>query len=314
MAKRSDPIRLLCQDKLLKVNPDTLKLYEKYQIDMSIRDLALTSIDSYNNDLQNWFIYVLDHQFNACVTDLTDEDITEFLYFCKKQGNNSRRMKRRMASISAFYKFLRKKKHIVENPMEFMERPKKDTDVTVQTYFSKEQVQMIRERFSDPKELQTLLYALFSLSTMARVTAVSSIKWDQIDFDLRVVNEVLEKEGKIVTLYFSEEVRDLLLKLKAEREENGVICEYVFMVRTGQKADSGALYNWCKRIGEAIGVPTAHPHDFRHSGSQLLSVAGCPIEVISELLSHSGLDVTKKHYLIQDKKKMQSAKDKYAIV
>ena len=60
-----------------------------------------------------------------------------------------------------------------------------------------------------------------------------------------------------------------------------------------------------------IGVPTLHPHDFRHSGSQLLMLAGMPIEEISELLSHSGLDVTKKHYLRSDTKKLQESKDKY---
>ena len=66
------------------------------------------------------------NQGNQSIIDLTEDDVTEFLYFCKTEGNNSRRMKRRMASISAFYKFLRKKKLITENPMEFMDRPKKD--------------------------------------------------------------------------------------------------------------------------------------------------------------------------------------------
>ena len=62
-----------------------------------------------------------------------------------------------------------------------------------------------------------------------------------------------------------------------------------------------------------IGIKTLHPHDFRHSGSQLLSLNGCPIEKISELLNHSGLDVTKAHYLRQDKKKIREEKDKYTI-
>ena len=63
-----------------------------------------------------------------------------------------------------------------------------------------------------------------------------------------------------------------------------------------------------------IGVPELHPHDFRHSGSQLLKVNGAPIELISELLNHSGLDVTKKHYLTQDKKQMKLDRDKFAKV
>ena len=63
-----------------------------------------------------------------------------------------------------------------------------------------------------------------------------------------------------------------------------------------------------------IGVDSLHPHDFRHSGSQLLSLTGMPIEKISELLNHSGLDVTKNHYLKQDKKKIKAEKDKYSTL
>ena len=73
------------------------------------------------------------------------------------------------------------------------------------------------------------------------------------------------------------------------------------------------LSNWAKRVGMLIDVPTLHPHDFRHSGSQLLKLAGCPIEEISELLHHESIDVTKKFYLRQDKKKLRETKDKYSF-
>ena len=38
------------------------------------------------------------------------------------------------------------------------------------------------------------LYALFSLSTMARVNAVANLRWEQIDFNQRICEKVLEKE------------------------------------------------------------------------------------------------------------------------
>jgi site-specific recombinase XerD len=38
------------------------------------------------------------------------DDIEEFIFFCKKGGNNTERIKRRFSVISAFYKYLRKKK------------------------------------------------------------------------------------------------------------------------------------------------------------------------------------------------------------
>ena len=297
------------------INKENLKILQKYKRDMEIRELSKNTIYNYETDLMAWFRYLVKEQFNPVITDLTEDDIEEFLYFCKEEGNNTERMKRRMASISALYKFLRRKKMITENPCEFIPRPKKGRPVVVQTFLTAEQVKEMVKKLKDCGDLQLYTYAMFSLSTMARVTAVSSITWDQIDFDERVVENVLEKENKIVTLYFSEEVKYLLLKLKQERDDMGIDCPYVFITNYTEikQATPGTLFSWAKKCGNMIGIKTLHPHDFRHSGSQLLSLSGCPIEKISELLNHSGLDVTKQHYLQQNKKKIREEKDKYTI-
>lgn len=315
MPERSKRIVLHDDEKLKQINPETQKLMQKYKIDMSLRDLSPKSIYGYEKDLNQWFIYILDHQFNQCVTELSDDDITEFLYFCKQEGNNVERMKRRMAAISAFYKFLRKKKLIKENPTEFMDRPKKGMPVTVQTYLTPEQVELMREKLTEYGDLQLKTYAMFSLSTMARVNAIANLKWEQIDFEARECRDVLEKEGYIVELSFSNEVKDLLLALKKEREEKGINdYGWVFYSRYNNETkpiSNGTLLEWCKKIGNMIGVPTLHCHDFRHSGATLLKNMGMSLEDISELLHHSGTDVTSKFYIKKDTSKIKALKDKF---
>ena len=315
MPERSKRIVLHDDEKLKQINPETQKLMQKYKIDMSLRDLSPKSIYGYEKDLNQWFIYILDHQFNQCVTELSDDDITEFLYFCKQEGNNVERMKRRMAAISAFYKFLRKKKLIKENPTEFMDRPKKGMPVTVQTYLTPEQVDLMRTKLTEYGDLQLKTYAMFSLSTMARVNAIANLKWEQIDFEARECRDVLEKEGYIVELSFSNEVKDLLLTLKKEREEKGINdYGWVFYSRYNNETkpiSNGTLLEWCKKIGNMIGVPTLHCHDFRHSGATLLKNMGMSLEDISELLHHSGTDVTSKFYIKKDTSKIKALKDKF---
>ena len=317
MAERSKRIVLHDEDKLKQVNPETLKLLQKYKVDMALRDLSPKTQYQYEKDLNQWFIYILDHQFNQSVTELTDDDITEFLFYCKQEGNNVERMKRRMAVISAFYKFLRKKKLITENPTEFLDRPKKGLPIITQTFLTTEQVALMRQELAKCGNLQLRTYALFSLSTMARVNAIANIKWKQIDFDNRVVNDVLEKEGKIVELFFSEEVKDLLLAMRREREKRGIE-DFGWVFISSQNTESqpinnGTLNEWCKKIGKMIDVPTLHPHDFRHSGATLLKNAGMQLEDISTLLHHSGTDVTKKHYIKEDSKRISQEKDRFNI-
>lgn len=297
-----------------QINKENMKLLKKYLRDMEMRELSSKTTYSYERDLISWFKYLLIEQYNPSILDLDEDDIEEFIYFCKTEGNNTERIRRRIASLSAFYKFLRRKRFIKENPMEFVIRPKKGLPVVVQTFLTKDQYELMKTKLKEHGDLQLYTYAIFSISTMARVNAISNITWNQIDFDNRTVDDVLEKEGKIVTLYFSQEVKETLLKLKEERDKNEIDSEYVFISKYDGKWDkvgTDTLGRWAKKIGEMIDVPTLHPHDFRHSGSQLLALSGMKIETISSLLNHSGLDVTKNHYLKEDKRKMQQEKDKY---
>lgn len=310
-----------------------MKLWNKYKIDMSLRELSEQTINQYYYDLISWWIFVLENQGNVCVTELDEDDITEFLFYCKTNGNNSRRMKRRMSSIGAFYKFLRKKKIITENPMEYIDRPTKDSDVATQTFLSEEQIIELKRKLVDLYQiyskkslehlaLQYRCYALLSLSTMARVNAISNIQWSQIDYDSRTINNVLEKEGYLVTLYFSLEVKEILLLLKEYRvlhniDDNG----WLFIAKDDNnlnnnsyhKADKSTLWRWCKRIGKLINVPELHPHDFRHSGATLLKNKGMALEDVSLLLNHKSTDVTNKFYIRADKKAIANNKDKFEI-
>lgn len=317
MAERSKRICLYDKEKAKQINPETLKLFQKYQIDMSIRDLSKNTILQYNSDLMQWFIYMYNNQFNLSVLEAKDEDLEEYYYWRKQQGNNVNRQKRVMASISAFYKFLRKKKLIVESPVEFIERPKAGQPITVQTYLTKEQVQLMRKKLQEHGDIQLQAYAFVSLTTMARVNAVANLRWEQIDWNERIFSDVLEKEGKIVELSFSEETKGYLENLVQYRKDNKINdYGWVFIspyVTEDKPINNGTLNDWCKVIGEMIGEPTLHCHDFRHSYATLLKNEGVNLEDVSVMLNHSGTDVTKKFYIKTDTSKVRKIKDSIMI-
>lgn len=318
LAERSKRIIIYDSDKAKDINPETLKLFQKYQIDMSIRDLSENSIKQYNADLMQWFIYMHDNQFNLSVLEATDEDLEEYYYWRKKQGNNVNRIKRIMSSISAFYKFLRKKKLITESPVEFIERPKQGQPITVQTYLTKSDIQLMRDKLLEYGDLQLLTYAFLSLTTMARVNAIAHLRWDQINLDDRICENVIEKEGKIVELSFSEETKRYMIQLKEYREQNNINdfgwVFYTPYVNEKKCIMNGTLNEWCKRIGNMIGHPTLHPHDFRHSFATLLkNNGGLSLEDVSMLLHHQGVDVTRKYYIKEDTSRVRKLKDDFIV-
>ena len=317
MPERSPRIYLYDKDKMEHINPETLKLFQKYQVDMSLRDLSENSIQQYNSDLKQWFIYMYNQQFNLSVLEATEDDITEYYYFRKMKGNNVNRMKRVMASVSAFYKFLRKKRLITEAPTEFIDRPKSGQPIAVQTFLTKEQVQLMREKLEEYGDVQLQAYAFLSLTTMARVHAIANLRWKQVDLEERICSNVVEKEGKIVELSFSVETKGYLEKLIEYRKENNIDDHgwlFITPFVTEDKAiRDSTLNDWCKKIGNMIGVPTLHPHDFRHSYATLLKNEGVALEDVSEMLNHSGTDVTKKYYIKSDSSKVRKIKDSINI-
>jgi len=314
---RSKRIELHDEAKLSQVNEENLKLLQRYKVDMVMRNLSEGTQRHYILDLQQWFIWNLENQGNKSVREMNDDDITEFLYFCKSEGNNSERIKTRIAGISAFFKFLRKKRLIVENPTEFIDRPKRGMPVAVQTFLTPEQVALMREKLIDTQDIQLRLFAMLSLSTMARAQAIASIKWNQIDIEKKCIYGVLEKEGKIVDLYFSDEVKYLLVQLKLLRESRRH-SDYGWLFYTGRCTENkhintSTLNSWCKKIGQLIGVPTLHCHDFRHSGATILKNAGMPLEDVSVLLNHESTQTTKKFYIKEDTARISSLKGRYNI-
>ena len=126
---------------------------------------------------------------------------------------------------------------------------------------------------------------------------------------------MVEKEGYVVDLYFSKETKTILEELRQYREKCGIQdAGYVFAVKNNDGYAMPAvstLNMWCKRIGSLIDVETLHPHDWRHSAATLLKNRGMALEDISALLHHAGTDVTRKHYIKEDVKKLQSAKDAF---
>ena len=96
MAERSKRINLYDPEKAKQINPETLKLFQKYQVDMSIRDLSPNSVYGYNTDLMQWFIFMYDKQFNLSVLEATDEEISQIKGINKQMAQKIKKELKKM--------------------------------------------------------------------------------------------------------------------------------------------------------------------------------------------------------------------------
>ena len=91
MAERSKRIAVYDAEKIKLINPETLSLLRKYEIDLSLRELSENTLKAYRSDLYQWWIYVYDFQGNKPVTEIDEDDLTEFFFYCKQQRIASER-------------------------------------------------------------------------------------------------------------------------------------------------------------------------------------------------------------------------------
>lgn len=290
-----------------EVRSENQKLLNKYEQYINIKNLSPRTISNYLLDLNQWMKYMNTKQDNLLVSDVTGDDIEEYIYFRMKEGNNEDRIKRVCCSISAFYKFLRKKKMIAENPLEFLDRPKKCEGVRKKHFLTKEQVQQIKEGIKD-MDIRIQTYIILSLETGGRISAIQSLTWDMIDNDEDKFEEVIEKGRKAVDLDFYDDTKIMLKKLKEHYEKEGIDLPYIFVTKYhGEYRCVGqtTLRRWADQAGKVLGIENFAPHSFRRTCATILKDNGVSLEEVSEKLNHSGSDVTKL-YVKTNKTKLKA--------
>lgn len=334
MSDKRKYIRYVTKDKLEKVleaNKSHIKKYFNFK-NMNLSD---STKKGYESDFNQWLVYINEQVekgqlFEEDIIKLVkDEDgmeemvdlIEDYIAFCSTfLGNNERRIQRRMSSISSFFLYLLKKRRIKSNPLDYIERPSVkagEKPQITQTFLNEEQIEKIRKGLKKLDNIQLELYFELSLSTMARVNAISNIKLEQINISEGRIEGVREKEGYIVDLYCSDKTISLIKKWIKYRKDNNIESEYLFITKySGQwkQVNKNTIQTvWIKKIGNMVQIPELHPHDLRHSGSSLLFNKGMALEDVQELLNHRSPETTLKHYIKRDMKKLQDMKKKFEL-
>ena len=83
----------------------------------------------------------------------------------------------------------------------------------------------------------------------------------------------------------------------------------LFPSEVGTPLDPDNFSHWFTRTWKAAGLGHWHPHDLRHSGASLMLAQGVRLEVVSELLGHASIAITKDVYghLVEGDKRRAAA-------
>ncbi|GAA2875358.1 site-specific integrase [Streptosporangium fragile] len=139
-----------------------------------------------------------------------------------------------------------------------------------------------------------------------RVThAVKRVKNRDTDTGRRtklVISELKTRKSRR-TLCLTPELVDALRRHRAlhnaerlqagqEWAEHGLI----FPTSSGNPSDPDTFSHLFSRLAQKAGLGHWHPHELRHSGASLMLAQGTPLHVVSDVLGHASISITKDVY------------------
>jgi len=208
-------------------------------------------------------------------------------------------------AISTFYAWCVRRNKIKYHPFDskldklrFTEKDK----VRNSYFLTTEQILTVRlymQVESKKYDLQDrILWELF-LDSACRISAIQSLKMEQLDLENGYFRDVKEKEGYIVNAFFFQKCKELIKEWLDYRIDNGVDVDWFFVTKYGKiykQMTQGAIRNRIRKLGKIIGIEDLYPHTLRKTAINLINnLAG--LGLASSYANHSSSGVTSKHYI-----------------
>lgn len=240
-----------------------------------------------------------------------DEDVQNGDFQQKALVNHDLAIKRKLCSIRSLYDFLFKSGRIQSNVTLLVELPKIHEKPIIR--LSEQEMKRLlyqaetgedltdgQKRFRDKTSKRD--YALLSLflGTGIRVSECVGINLSDIDMENNAFL-VTRKGGNQVVLYFPPEVADALAEYLDERKKIEPLpghADALFLSLQKRRITQRAVQNLVKKYA-AIAAPLKtkiSPHKLRSTFATNLYHSTGDIYLVADVLGHSSVDTTRKHY------------------
>lgn len=275
------------------------------------KELDEKTLKAYKIDLKQYFVFVSSENPQK---DEIEKYITE-LHKKYKQKT----VKRKIASIKAFYNYLEEEDLIDINPFRKIKVKFKETVVLPRIIPREEIEQLLNYMYSCQGNMKKIgrkcglrdiaIVEVF-FATGARVYEVSNIRADCVDLRSGSIR-IMGKGGKERYVQIvNEDVNDLLKRYYLENEEAIKKSGYFFVNRQGNRFTEQSIRNMLKKYTKQAGIDrNITPHMFRHSFATYLIEEGVDISCVQQILGHSSIKTTQIYIHIAAKKQAEILKN-----
>lgn len=296
----------------LKTFFDFLKQANPELKSKKLRDLPLSLLDEIKlMDLEEYMEYL------KCYSTEKREDLM----------NTERGIMRKVSTVKSFYNYFYRTERIQNNPASLLQLPKihekeiirLDVDEVARFLDEVEDGECLTEKqkaYHAKTKLRDLAMMTLLLGTGLRVSECVGLNINDVDFrngGLRIHR----KGGKEVIVYFGAEVEYALQDYLSEREhivpEEGSE-EALFLSMQRKRINIRSVEKMVKKYAQLVTpLKKITPHKLRSTyGTNLYRETG-DIYLVADVLGHSDVNTTKKHYAALEDERRRSARNKVQL-
>ena len=258
--------------------------------------LAANTVQSYHYDLNDFFGFAVSRKIKT-IERVSLTEIREYLARCKKDGQASRSVTRKISTLRVFFRFLLAEKIISEDPTALIESPKLGR--TLPKSLTVQEVSRLLSftgvKPDDPLALRdnAMLHLLYA--TGLRVTELVTLRMAGLNFSgghLRV----LGKGSKERLVPFGEEAKERLetyIELARPRILKGRTSNFLFVTYRGRPMTRLRFWQIIRNRVYGAGIDKRiTPHTLRHSFATHLLENGADLRSVQMMLGHSDVATT----------------------
>ena len=275
------------------------------------KELDRKTLKAYRIDLRQYFEYI-------CVDEPDKEKIEEYVTHLHK-SYKQKTVKRKIASIKAFYNYLEETEIIAESPFRKIKVKFKET-VTLPRIIPREEIgkllnhmyQCLNENDKASRKFMLRDVAVIEVffATGARVYEISNIRDDSINLNTGLIR-LMGKGGKERYVQISNtSILEVLKKYYDENEQAIKKSGYFFVNNRESRYTEQSIRLMLKKYTKQAGIErNITPHMFRHSFATYLIEEGVDVSCVQQILGHSSIKTTQIYIHIAAKKQAEILKE-----
>lgn len=275
------------------------------------KELDRKTLKAYRIDLRQYFEYI-------CVDEPDKEKIEEYVTHLHK-SYKQKTVKRKIASIKAFYNYLEETEIIAESPFRKIKVKFKET-VTLPRIIPREEIEKLlnhmyqclneNDKASRKFMLRDVAVIEVFFATGARVYEISNIRDDSINLNTGLIR-LMGKGGKERYVQISNtSILEVLKKYYDENEQSIKKSGYFFVNNRESRYTEQSIRLMLKKYTKQAGIErNITPHMFRYSFATYLIEEGVDVSCVQQILGHSSIKTTQIYIHIAAKKQAEILKE-----